>query len=471
MTNVPTTLAELFLEGCARHDRPDRFLRKEKDGWKPVSTADFRTRALVCAGALERTGIGRGDRVALLTYNRLEWAVVDYACHLLGAVPVPIFDTLGADSVEHILRDCGAKLLFLENRRQARKTAPFLEGLPDLKETVSFDPVEGTTSFETFCQGEAKERTADVGPDDLATLIYTSGTTGTPKGVMLTHRNLVSNVTAVASLFNVTPADTALSFLPISHVFERMADYLFFHAGATIAFCDNVGRVTKTVQQVRPTVMAAVPRFFELFCQKVRAGLAEQKGLKGWLAGRALKAGAAAAAYRREGKALPPWTAWRFALAKRILLDRIHGQMGGRIRLFASGGAALPHEVSRMLWALGFTVLEGYGLSETAPVIAINRPGRVRMESVGEVLPGTEVRIAEDGEILCRGPGVMKGYFGLPEATAEVIRDGWFSTGDIGVLEERHAAFVQFLLIHGVTSSRTGTSSATSRKSSVASLR
>jgi long-chain acyl-CoA synthetase len=426
MATEPRTLAELFHQGIPKFPRPDRFRQKSQGAYRAVSSDEFAGKVKACAAALAAIGVARGDRVAILSYNRVEWAVADFACQILGVADVPIYSTLPADQVAFILQDSGAKAIFAENADQVAK----VKGA--LPHVISFDPADGAVSFEEFIRKGGEPPAAAVEPDDLATIIYTSGTTGVPKGVMLTHRNLVSNMLASGSAFDVTPADTILSFLPLSHSFERIFDYLFYWWGASIAYAEHVDKVADNLMEVRPTIMAAVPRFYEKVYSKIRKSVADQKPWKQGLFEWARAVGAIAAECRRRGKSLGPWTGLRMALANGLVLNKLKGRVGGRIRFFVSGGGALSREVAEFFHSLGLPILEGYGLTETSPVLCVNQLGRTRLGTVGPVIPGVEVRIAADGEILARGPNIMKGYYNKPEETAQVIVDGWFATGDIG---------------------------------------
>jgi long-chain acyl-CoA synthetase len=425
----PITLGELFTRGITAFPRSDRFLRKKNGAYQPVSSEEFGRQVRACAGALAALGLSKGDRVAILSYNRLEWSVVDYACQLQGVVDVPIYSTLPADQCVYILRDSGAKAVFVEDEQQAAK----VRGVgPTL---IAFDPTEGATSFEDFLRTAKAAPPPSVGPDDLATIIYTSGTTGVPKGVMLTQRNLVSNLIASGKVFDVTPQDTILSFLPLSHSFERIFDYLVFWWGASTGYAEDTDKVAENMLEVRPTIMAAVPRFYEKVYSKIRKSIAEQKpwrrGLFEWARG----VGAQAAEFWRRGKPKPLGLTLRFGLAKLLVLNRLRDRVGGRIRFFVSGGGALSREVAEFFHSIGLPILEGYGLTETSPVLTVNRLGATRLGTVGPAIPGVELKIAADGEILARGPNIMKGYFNKPEETAQVVQDGWFATGDIGEID------------------------------------
>jgi len=426
---APRTLAELFTRGLEAWPRPDRFLQKIGGVYQPVSSEEFGRRVRSCAAALASLGIGRGDRVALLSYNRIEWAVVDYACQLLGVVDVPIYSTLPADQCAYILEDSGARAVFVEDAGQAAKVRGKVPHL------IAFEPVEGAVSFADLLTRGREVPFPSVDPEDVATIIYTSGTTGVPKGVTLTHRNLVSNVIASGSAFDVTPRDAILSFLPLSHSFERIFDYLFFWWGASIAYAETVDKVAENMLEVRPTIMAAVPRFYEKVYSKIRKSVAGQKPWKRGLFEWAHGIGASAAECFRRGAPLPLGLRFGYGVAKLLVLGRLADRVGGRIRFFVSGGGALSREVAEFFHSIGLPILEGYGLTETSPVLTVNRLGGTRLGTVGPPIPGVELRIAADGEILARGPNIMKGYYNRPEETAQVIQDGWFCTGDIGEID------------------------------------
>jgi long-chain acyl-CoA synthetase len=425
----PLTLGELFTRGLAAFPRPDRFLVKKDGAYHPVSSEDFGLRVRACAGSLAALGLSKGDRVAILSYNRIEWAVVDFACQLLGLVDVPIYSTLPAEQCTFILQDSGAKAIFVEDAEQLAKVRG---AVPTL---ISFDPAEGATSFEDFLRATKVAPPAVVAPEDLATIIYTSGTTGVPKGVMLTQRNLVTNVLASGKAFDVTPKDGILSFLPLSHSFERIFDYLFFYWGASIAYAEDTDKVAENMLEVRPTIMAAVPRFYEKVYSKIRKSLADQKPWKRGLFEWARLVGGQAAEFWRRGRTPTFGLRIRLGFANLLVLNKLKSRVGGRIRFFVSGGGALSREVAEFFHSVGLPILEGYGLTETSPVLAVNRLGATRLGTVGPALAGVELKIAPDGEILARGPNIMKGYFNKPEDTAQVLQDGWFCTGDIGEID------------------------------------
>ncbi len=430
VTAEPRTLGDLFRISIERHPRPDRFLRKADGAWRPVSAAEVARQVRACAAGLASLGLGRGDRVAILSYNRLEWAVADYACQLLGIADVPIYSTLPADQCEYILRDSGSKAIFVENAAQADKVRGKVPHL------VSFDDAPGAEPWARFLERGAEPPDAAVDPEDIATLIYTSGTTGTPKGVILTHRNLVSNVVSSCSVLRCGEDDVLLSFLPLSHSFERIMDYALFWCGASIAHAEHVDKVVANMTELRPTVMAAVPRFYEKVYAKVRDGVAKKGALARALFEWSRRAGAAEAGFRRRGEPVPLLLRWRMGIARWLVLSKMQAVVGGRMRVFISGGGPLSRDVAEFLYSLGFTICEGYGLTETSPVLTLNPRRAVKLGTVGPAIPGVELKIAPDGEILARGPNIMKGYLNKPEETRAVLgEDGWFATGDIGELD------------------------------------
>lgn len=433
------TLNDLFRRSCERFRRPDR-LRALRDGRVVGLSTDEVERAVDrVAALLAAHGVAPGDRVAILSYNRPEWAIADYAVLALGAASVPIYTTLPPDPVAFILADSGAKAVFVEDAAQLAKVRAARARAPDLKVVIGIDVAgEGVVPFAADAGDPAavRSRSDAVRPDDLATLIYTSGTTGVPKVVMLTHRNLVSNAEASLKVLDLGPADDVLSFLPLSHVFERLVDYAVWEAGASIAYPRSLDTVADDLALLRPTMMAAVPRFYEKVRGRVLANVASAPPARQRIFRWALRTGAQAAAYRRRGESLPLCLGVRHALANRLVFRKVHARTGGRIRFFVSGGAPLSPEVCEFFWHAGLPILEGYGLTETSPVIAVNSFAANRAGTVGRPVDGVEVRIAADGEILVRGPNVMKGYFGRPDETAEVLHDGWLHTGDIGLLDD-----------------------------------
>lgn len=438
--DVPTgTLVDLFLRAVDRlADRVAYNVTGE--GARTCTYEQVRDAARRGAAALARSGVNRGDRAAILSGNRVEWPLADWSCLCAGVVDVPIYSTLPAAQVAYILEDSGASLVFVSDAEQLEKVREATSGSGRDIEVVVFDEEavgDGAVGWDEFlARGDdaplddflAEARKA--GPGDLATLIYTSGTTGTPKGVMLTHNNVASNIWACEQLLPVSPEDSSLSFLPLSHVLQRAVDYLFFSSGCTITH-GSIDTVAADMRELRPTVLVSVPRLYEKVYQKVL----DAGGAKGKLVTWAADIARQAALCREKGEDLPSSLQWKYSIADRIVFSKLRAGIGGRLRYFVSGGAALAPDINRFFLGAGITILEGYGLSETSPVTNVNTEEDFRIGTVGRPVPGTEVRIADDGEILIRGPQVMKGYYGLEDLTREVIADdGWFSTGDIGEL-------------------------------------
>ncbi|MGH7730514.1 MAG: AMP-dependent synthetase/ligase [Candidatus Eiseniibacteriota bacterium] len=448
---VPDTLIQIFLESVATHRRPDQFMRRTAHGWEVIgaerSLADVESLAL----ALRALGVGRGDRVALMSENRYEWAVTDLAVLGLGAVTVPIYPTLTARQVRELLGNCEAKVLVVSSHAQLEKARGATSGLGFVRALAVMDALppggpSGEHTFYILLERGATLRAEDPGafaasaaavrPDDLATIIYTSGTTGEPKGAMLTHGNVASNVEASLRVLRYGTTDRHLSFLPLCHIFERMAGfYSILASGAGIAYAGSIESVGTDAVEVKPTVMTAVPRFFEKVNARVMAGAAAHPPAVRALFHWGLAQGVARARAHYARRRLSPLTALMLPLADRLVLSKIRARMGGRLRFCVSGSAPLSPTVMEFFYAIGIPIIEGYGLTETSPVITVNPFGREKPGTVGPPIPGVEVRIGEEGEILTRGPHVMKGYYRNEAATREALRDGWFHTGDIGHLD------------------------------------
>ena len=393
-------------------------------------------------------GVRPGDRVAILSENRPEWAVADYACLAACCTDVPIYPTLPAKQAEYILRDSGAVAVLVSTEAQLEKVRQARGQLPGLRHVIGFDAGgEGVLRYdEVLARGRAarvrhpdwRDRALRVGPDDLATLIYTSGTTGDPKGVMLTHGNIASNVTTCVDLFSFRDDDECLSFLPLSHIFERMfGHYCMFTKGVLINYAGSIESVPSDMQERRPSLMASVPRLYEKIYARVHDQVRTSSPLRRRLFAWSKQVGEAWAERVVEGRAVPPSLAVKRRIADRLVFAKLRARTGGRIRFFISGGAPLSPDIARFFFAAGMPILEGYGLTETSPVMAVNTFDHLRLGTVGRPIPQVEIRIAPDGEILTRGPNVMRGYFNKPEATADAVDpDGWFHTGDIGLLDD-----------------------------------
>ena len=426
-------------------------MRAKRDGrWTPIGYRELAERVQDLSLGLRELGIGRGDRVAILSENRPEWAMTDYACLAARAADVPIYPTLPARQAEYILRDSGAVALVVSTAAQLEKVRAVRPRLPALAHVIGIDPDTAgpdVLSFDTvLARGRAardrhpewRDAALEATPDDLATLIYTSGTTGDPKGVMLSHGNIASNVTTCVDLFSFTAEDECLSFLPLSHIFERMfGHYCMFHAGVVINYAESIDTVPANMAEIRPHLMASVPRLYEKIYARVLDNVRTASPLRKRIFAWGRRVGEQWAELAIEKQPVPVGLQVQKVLADRLVFAKLRKRTGGRIRFFISGGAPLSREIARFFYAAGLPVLEGYGLTETSPVMAVNTFRHHRLGTVGRAIPEVEIRIAPDGEIVTRGPNVMCGYFNKPDATAEAIdEDGWFHTGDIGMLDE-----------------------------------
>jgi long-chain acyl-CoA synthetase len=436
--NDVRTLNDLYRTALIERPKPNAFRVKQDGAYRDVSSEAFARMAAEIAAGLMTLGLNSRDRVAILAETRLEWAAVDCAILSAGFVSVPIYPTLAAEAIGHILLDSGARAIVASTPEQAEKVESFRTQRGRFPVILMDGEKDGALSLEALrergrTKGAGTLNPVSVEPEDLATLIYTSGTTGPPKGVMLTHGNIASNAVAALSGFSLQREDTCLSFLPLSHVFERTGGlYCMLLAGATIAYAESMEAMPKNVREVEPTVLLSVPRVYE----KVHSRALETARSQGPLSLAAFRwaegVGRSWSRLLLEGRKPGGWLRFRHALADRLVFRKIRERLGGRIRFMISGGAPLLSDTALFFHAAGLPLLEGYGLTETSPVLAVNSLATFRLGSVGKPLPGVEIQIAEDGEILARGPCVMKGYYNLPEATADAMQGGWFHTGDIG---------------------------------------
>jgi long-chain acyl-CoA synthetase len=443
------TLNQLLANAAKSYRKDDALLYKKDGAWQKISSETWLTRARHLALGLHSLGIEKGDRVALLSENRHEWFVVDAALQILGAANVPVYSTLPAGQVAYILKDSEAKAVVVSDAAQQKKIAEVRAGLPSLRHVITLDPASGieATAIEAVEARGRKEAEANPGaaeklagavrPEDLASIVYTSGTTGDPKGVMLTHRNFVSNVKASRQVLPLDSKDRALSALPYSHVFERMVGlYLYPSAGVSVALAGSIDTVIEDIGQIRPTVMTMVPRFYEKMYARVKESAAAGSPTKRRIFEWAIATGREHGEYRLRRESPPIGLSLKYKIATALVFKKLHHRLGGELRFFVSGSAPLSKEIADFFWAAGITILEGYGLTETSPVISVNRPDRIRFGTVGPAVPGVEVEIAPDGEILARGENVMKGYWNREAATREAIDSrGFFHTGDIGALD------------------------------------
>jgi len=450
--STPGTLNQLFFSAIERYNKPDALQVKVGGVYQPLSHQRLAERARRTAIGLQTLGMRKGDRVAILSENRPEWAIADYGCLTGGLTDVAIYPNLPPDQVAYILRDSGSSAIFVSTDAQAEKIRQIRGECPSLRCVINFSSARSPGVDLTLAELEAKgaeretaesiaayRRSADaVHPDDLATLIYTSGTTGEPKGVMLTHDNIYSNVMASAIEIPFAGDDACLSFLPLSHIFERMAGhYLMMHTGTTIAYAESIDTVPIDMQSVKPTLILSVPRLYEKMYARVLenalAGGALKKRIFFWARSVADRWATEKLAGREPGGAL----GFQYRLAQKLVFSKLKDRTGRRLRYFVSGGAPLAPEINKFFYAAGLVILEGYGLTETSPVISVNTPSAFKIGTVGKPVPGVEVMIASDGEICTRGPHVMKGYYNKPRETAEAIDgEGWFHTGDIGEIED-----------------------------------
>lgn len=391
-------------------------------------------------------GLEPGERVAIMAANSPDWLYADLGILGCGGVSAPVYHTEGLDAIQHILNDSGCRLVFVQSPLQAADIAEARTRTPALQQIILLEgeaPRPDILSREQFLAAGQKvapelftQRLTTGKEGDLASLVYTSGTTGPPKGVMLSHGNFLSNVAAAAPLFPIGEQDTCLSFLPLSHVFERMAGYyLMLHQGATIAYAESIESVPHNLGEVHPTLVISVPRLYEKMYARVMERALSGPWLRKQIFFWGLGVGRLQAQRMLAGQPSGAGLKLAVAVANRLVFSKLQAHMGGKLGFFVSGGAPLGKEIAEFFLAAGIPIYEGYGLTETAPVIAANCPAAIRLGTVGRPIPGTEVRIAEDGEILVRGPGVFHGYWNNPTATAEAFVDGWFKTGDIGVLD------------------------------------
>jgi len=446
------TLADLPFHVSGRHPKPLLVGRAIRSNIVGESTREWFERLRDLSLGLGAFGVTAGDRVAIVSESRPEWQLTDLALLVAGAVTVPVYPTLSAQQVEYILADSGARIAVLSDNAQLEKIQHVRHHLPHLEAILLFEgePAPSSSIF-TFASvlergharmvsewgvaREFRDAARRVRPEQLATIIYTSGTTGEPKGVMLSHGNLIANLIASQSVLEVGEDDVALSFLPLSHSFERLVSFLYLANGVTTIFAESLETIRRDISTVRPTIVTAVPRVYEKMQANILAGGAALPQPRRMLFNWGLRAGLARARKELRSRSVGPILSLESALADRLVFSAIREKVGGRLRILVSGSAPLPISVAEFFAAIGLPIVEGYGLTETAPVLTVNPQDAPRLGTVGPAIPGVELRIADDGEILARGPNVMSGYYNKPEATAEALRDGWFHTGDIGTLD------------------------------------
>ncbi len=446
----------LCLTAALKHGKQDALNHKVGSEWVNISGETFVERVRNVALGLAELGIKPGDRIALLSENRPEWSIADLAILSLGAINVPIYTTQAVDQIRYILTDSGARAIFISNSKLFKHASKALEGLDFLERIFFFDapggdPVERSSTLESL-EKSGQERSINkpaafgaylkaIRPDDLATIIYTSGTTGEPKGVMLTHSNFVSNVLSIVGGLPISATDIALSVLPLSHIFERTGFYIFCYSGVSVYYTASFDQVAENLREVRPTVMTAVPRLFEKVYHRILKKGISQKSWKRRVFVRSLEVGQRYAEAKDKKKLVGPALALQQKMANRLVFSKWREGVGGRLRYFVSGGAPLSPALSYAFLAAGIPILQGYGATETC-IVSANRPENNQVGSVGVPFEGIDVAIAEDGEILLRGPNVMRGYYGHPEETASVLSDEWFATGDVGHLDKEGRLYI-----------------------------
>ncbi|MCA1595395.1 MAG: long-chain fatty acid--CoA ligase [Chloroflexi bacterium] len=453
----PETIAALFLNSVQRYGSLPAIRRKVNGRYEPLTYQQLYEEVCAAARGFRALGLKAGDRLAIISENRPEWVYCDMACQLSGIVTVPIYPTLPSNQVEYILRDAQCRAIVVSDSNQLKKVVNAWGVLSELRAAVVMDPLSDTNgqthppdrrvlSLDTLraegadalAETAIREMAGRVSPDDLSSIVYTSGTTGDPKGAMLTHGNFASNANSISRIIELHTSDVFLSFLPLNHVFERLAGYFFpLQHGASVAYAESALRVKQNLPEVMPTVMIGVPRLYDGLAEGVQTSVSKAPARAQKLFHWATAVGKKRAAALEAGRSPGPLTAVLWSAADRLVLQKIRAKMGcGRLRYFVSGSAPLPRSTAEFLLSLGFGVLEGWGLTETSPVLTVNKPGDFRVGSVGLPIPGVEVKTTEDGELISRGPNTMRGYLNKPDATAEAIDDsGWFHTGDVGHID------------------------------------
>lgn len=460
----PRTLVDIY-DGVARvHPKPDTLNYKHDGVWHSMSATEMLQRARAIALGLYSLGIRKGDRVALLSESRVEWVLSDQGCIFAGAIGVPIYPTLTPAQAAYILNDCGARLLFIANRAKYEEIKDALRECETVEKVVAFEEATGPPGSSLdrdktlkphdfgildLADLEARGRELDrerpelskqlagaAQPGDIATIIYTSGTTGEPKGVMLTHANMVSNLLASSNHFEFGEDDSALSVLPLSHGFERQAMNMYLHHGMSVYFGESLDKIAVNLREVHPTVFVGVPRIYEKILAKAKESAIEKGRINGLLFDWAIEIGKRWARFALRHRPVPFWLFRKRRLADRLVFSKLREALGGRIRIFVSGAAPLSPDVALAFAGAGLPIVQGYGLTETSPVISAGQLDDNRVGTSGKPIPNVEVRIAADGEIETRGPHIMAGYWNKPQETGSVFTaDGWFKTGDIGSLD------------------------------------
>ena len=448
--DLPLTLADLFLASAKKFDLPDALNYKKDGEWRSISSSEIIRRSENIALGLYSIGLRKGNRAAILAANSPEWTLADAGCQFAGVIDVPIYTTLAGNSVKYIIDDSEARVFFLQDNATYERILPAIKDCKSLDKFILFDsgpladgPVISLSVIESMgarLRDEkpemANELRRDIASTDIATLIYTSGTTGEPKGVMLSHANLVSNVVNASEKFDFSPDDVSLSVLPLSHVFERGGMYVYIRAGMRVFYAESIDKVPENLKEVKPTIFVGVPRIFEKVFERARLKAAQSGRVNEMIFDWAIDVAKEYAAIGEKKLPVPMSLAAKHGIADKIVFSKLRDFFGGRLRFCITGGAALPDEIYMIFTGAGIGIMQGYGLTETSPVITSNNPSDVRVGTVGKPIANVKVRIAADGEIEVSGPNVMLGYYHKPDATKDAFTaDGWFKTGDIGNID------------------------------------
>ncbi len=447
-----STISQMFDVATTENQTKVLYYYKKGTNWVGLTGSDVRETVTHITFALHELNIGNGCNVSILSNNSPRWAMSDYGIICSGGATVSIYPTLIASQIEYILNDSESKLIFIEDQDQLVKINEIWSNCPQLQKVILMDDSdcgdnENVITFSEFLsQGKSAMESSEksfsdfIGtakPDDLLTLIYTSGTTGNPKGVMLSHGNLISNMEGIGNLINFTVDDIFLSFLPLSHVFERMGGHFTaFSMGCTVYYAENIEKVPENLQEAKPTIVLSVPRLYEKMHARIIDGLKSAPSARQKIFWWAIEVGRNYTLYSLNNEPIPFMLSLKHKIANKLVYSKVKERVGGRLRFFVSGGAPLSQEIGEFFAAAGITILEGYGLTETSPVLSTNSPDNIRYGSVGKPLFNVDIKIADDGEIVAKGPNIMKGYYNNQEATDEVLdADGWFHTGDIGEID------------------------------------
>jgi long-chain acyl-CoA synthetase len=449
--SIPQTLPHYCFEAWKRHKKQDALAYKKDDAWHRISGPAAIARVKRIAFGLAALGVKAGDRIAIISENRPEWSLVDLAILSLRAVNVPIYTTQAVEQVRYILEDSGARFLFVSGKKIWRHAAAAVESVESIEKVIFFeedasgeggsramllDEIEKMGDKMWKHDGELVDRSLDsIDPDDLATIIYTSGTTGEPKGVMLTHRNFVSNIVAISKGLPIRSSDCNLCVLPLSHIFERTVFYVLCSNGVSVHYCDAFDKLATYLHEVKPTIMTAVPRLFEQVYHKIVKKGRAAGGFKTKLFEWSLGVGQEYWTYKDTGETVPAAVAAKHAIANRLVFSKWRDGVGGSLRFFVSGGAPLSKKLSYAFWAAGIPILQGYGMTEGC-VACANRPNDNKVGSIGTPFEGIEMKIGAQDEVLIKGPNIMVGYYNNPDATAAAIdADGYYHTGDVGYVD------------------------------------